>query len=59
MGVVVTAAAALAAGYLFGRLHPWQRLGDWAADQVRFTGSWVRCGTGRQLSAPSPWHYGP
>jgi hypothetical protein len=28
VGVVVTAAAALTAGYLLGRLHPWQRLGD-------------------------------
>ncbi|WP_236243583.1 hypothetical protein [Streptomyces sp. CC228A] len=48
MGVVVTAAAALTAGYLLGRLRPWQRLGDWAADQVRFTGAWVRGGAGRQ-----------
>ncbi|MEU8763063.1 hypothetical protein [Streptomyces sp. NPDC048659] len=48
VGVVVTAAAALAAGYLLGRLRPWQRLGDWAADQVRFTGPWVRGGFGRQ-----------
>ncbi|WP_326743433.1 hypothetical protein [Streptomyces sp. NBC_01768] len=47
MGVVVTAAVvALAAGYLLGRLRPWRRLGDWAADQVRFTGTWV--GAGRQ-----------
>jgi hypothetical protein len=46
--VVVTAAVALAAGYLLGRLRPWQRLGDWAADQVRFTGPWVRGGAGRQ-----------
>ncbi|MFG2356824.1 hypothetical protein [Streptomyces sp. NPDC048521] len=29
-------------------LRPWQRLGDWAADQVRFTGAWVRGGFGRQ-----------
>jgi hypothetical protein len=42
VGVVVTAAAALAAGYLLGRLRPWQRLGDWAPDQVRFTEAWVR-----------------
>ncbi|MFF1545967.1 hypothetical protein [Streptomyces sp. NPDC058291] len=48
MGVVVTAAAALAAGYLLGRLRPWQRLGVWATDQVRFTGAWVRGGAGRQ-----------
>ncbi|GAA2331272.1 hypothetical protein [Streptomyces cuspidosporus] len=49
MGVVVTAAVvALAAGYLLGRLRPWRRLGDWAADQVRFTGAWVRGGAGRQ-----------
>lgn len=48
MGIVVTAAAALAAGYLLGRLRPWRRAGDWAADQVRFTGTWVRGGFGRQ-----------
>ncbi|MFB6791963.1 hypothetical protein ACFCWT_35490 [Streptomyces olivaceus] len=48
MGVVVMAGAALAAGYLLGRLRPWQRLGDWAADQVRFTGTWVRGGAARQ-----------
>ncbi|MFF8387296.1 hypothetical protein ACF053_27140 [Streptomyces kanasensis] len=48
VGVVVIAAAALAAGYLLGRLRPWQHLGDWVADQVRFTGAWVRGGAGRQ-----------
>ncbi|KUH35384.1 MULTISPECIES: hypothetical protein [Streptomyces] len=48
MGVVVTAAAVLAAGYLLGRLRPWQHAGDWAAAQVRFTGAWVRGGTVRQ-----------
>ncbi|MFC0602232.1 hypothetical protein [Streptomyces palmae] len=48
MGVVVTAVVALAAGYLVGRLRPWRRLGDWAADQVRFTGAWARGGAGRQ-----------
>ncbi|MHB6912840.1 hypothetical protein [Streptomyces sp. DB-54] len=48
MGVVVTAIVALAAGYLLGRLGPWRRLGDWAADQVRFTETWVRGGAGRQ-----------
>lgn len=48
VGVVVTAAAALAADYLLGRLRPWQRLGDWAADQVRHAGTWARGGAGRQ-----------
>ncbi|MFF7705302.1 hypothetical protein [Streptomyces lydicus] len=48
-GIAVTAAAALAAGYLLGRLRPWRRLGDWAADQVHFTGTWVRGGAGRQV----------
>jgi len=48
MGVVVTAVVALAGGYLLGRLRPWRRLGDWAADQVRFTGEWVQGGAGRQ-----------
>ncbi|MFF7098310.1 hypothetical protein ACFY9A_38935 [Streptomyces rubradiris] len=46
--VVVTAAVALTAGYLLGRLRPWQRLGNWAADQVRFTETWARGGTVRQ-----------
>ncbi|WP_405983283.1 hypothetical protein [Streptomyces sp. NBC_00872] len=46
--VVVAAAAALAAGYLLGRLRPWRRAGAGAADQVRFTGAWVRGGSGRQ-----------
>lgn len=48
VGVVVIAAAALAASYLLGRLRPWQHLGDWAADQVCFTEAWVRSGAGRQ-----------
>ncbi|WP_326793420.1 hypothetical protein OHA79_44565 (plasmid) [Streptomyces sp. NBC_00841] len=48
MAIVVTAVAALSAGYLLGRLRPWRRLGDWAADQVCFTGAWVQGGTGRQ-----------
>ncbi|MBB1244519.1 hypothetical protein GL263_13230 [Streptomyces durbertensis] len=48
MGVAVTAAAALAAGYLLRRLRPWQRLGDRAADQVGFTGTCARGGAGRQ-----------
>ncbi|MEU9033252.1 hypothetical protein AB0D46_38315 [Streptomyces sp. NPDC048383] len=48
MAVVVIAAAALAAGYLLGRLRPWRRAGDWAADQVRHAGTWVRGGAGRQ-----------
>ncbi|MET9294836.1 hypothetical protein [Streptomyces sp. NPDC003077] len=49
--VVVTAVVALAAGYLLGRLRPWRRLGNWAADQVRFTGAWARGGAGRQAVA--------
>lgn len=48
MSIVVTAAAALAAGYLLGRLRPWQRLGGWAADQIRFTGPRTRGGAGRR-----------
>src|SRR5690606_38626523 len=48
MGVAVTAAVALAAGYLPGRLRPWRRPGGWTADQVRFTGTWVQGGTARQ-----------
>jgi hypothetical protein len=45
---VVTAAVALVAGYLLGRLRPGQRLGDWAADQVRHAGTRVQGGAGRQ-----------
>ncbi|MCX5318120.1 hypothetical protein [Streptomyces sp. NBC_00154] len=48
MSVLVTTAVALTVGYLLGRLRPWDRLGNWAADQVRFTGAWVQGGTGRQ-----------
>ncbi|MGW7055137.1 hypothetical protein [Streptomyces sp. NPDC054887] len=51
MTIVVTAAAALAAGYLLGRLRPWRPLGDWAADQIRFTGAWAQGGTGCQANA--------
>ncbi|MFI6085694.1 hypothetical protein ACIBBB_32905 [Streptomyces sp. NPDC051217] len=36
-GTVVTVAAALTGGYLLGRPRPWRRLGNWAADPVRFT----------------------
>ncbi|MFB8020794.1 hypothetical protein ACFC36_19740 [Streptomyces rubiginosohelvolus] len=43
-------ASALAAGYLAGRLQPWRRLGDWAVDQIRFAGPWVRGGRGRQAA---------
>ncbi|MFD5914987.1 hypothetical protein ACFWHL_40415 [Streptomyces massasporeus] len=48
MGIVVTAVVALAADYLLGRLRPWRRLDDWAADQVRFTGASVRGSGARQ-----------
>ncbi|MFE3995139.1 hypothetical protein ACFXPW_26090 [Streptomyces goshikiensis] len=48
MAIVVTAAAALTAGYLLGRLRPWRRAADWAADQVRHPGAWVRGGVVRQ-----------
>lgn len=34
--LILTAAAALAAGYLLGRTRPWMRLGDWANWQLRF-----------------------
>ncbi|MFC9624821.1 hypothetical protein ACFTXM_34270 [Streptomyces sp. NPDC056930] len=65
MGVVVTAVVALAVGYLFGRVRLWRRLGDWAADQIRFTGAGVQGGCGRQavvvldhvVTAPrTNWH---
>ncbi|MFE3738321.1 hypothetical protein [Streptomyces sp. NPDC059134] len=48
MATVVTAAVALTAGYLLGRLRPWQRAGDRAADQAHVTGTWVRGGAMRQ-----------
>jgi hypothetical protein len=41
-------AVALAAGYFLGRLRPWQRLGDWTADQIRHAGAWARGGRSRQ-----------
>ncbi|MBK5993330.1 hypothetical protein JHN53_17110 [Streptomyces sp. MBT58] len=41
---------ALTAGYLLGRWRPWQRLGDWAADQVRSAGPWARGGYARQAT---------
>jgi hypothetical protein len=44
----VLATTVVATGYLHGRLRPWRPLGDWAADQVRLTGAWVRGGTVRQ-----------
>ncbi|WP_176741264.1 hypothetical protein [Streptomyces sp. LUP30] len=43
-----SAAVALVVGYLVGRVRPWRRLDDWAEDQVRFIGAWVRGGTVRQ-----------
>ncbi|MCX4657406.1 hypothetical protein OG249_36720 [Streptomyces microflavus] len=46
--LVLIVAAALTAGYLLGRLRPWQALGNWAADQIRSTGPWARGGRGRQ-----------
>ncbi|MET8347354.1 hypothetical protein [Streptomyces microflavus] len=46
--IAFTVAAALTAGYLLGRLRPWQRLGDWAADQIRIPGPWARGGRARQ-----------
>ncbi|MEU1439355.1 hypothetical protein ABZ438_35575 [Streptomyces sp. NPDC005786] len=48
MVITGAAVAALVAGYLLGRLHPWRGAGDWAADQVRFTRAWVRGGFGCQ-----------
>ncbi|MFI9176172.1 hypothetical protein [Streptomyces lincolnensis] len=48
--VITAAAVALVVGYLVGRVRPWQRLGDWAEDQVRFTGAWVRGGRARQAA---------
>ncbi|MCX5345408.1 hypothetical protein [Streptomyces atratus] len=44
MGIVITAAAALAAGYLLGWLRPWRRAGYWVAGQVRFTGAFLGIG---------------
>ncbi|MEU6935168.1 hypothetical protein ABZ943_00400 [Streptomyces rubiginosohelvolus] len=48
VGIVVTVVVALAAGYLLGRLRPWQRLSDWAADQVPFSGTWALGGADHQ-----------
>ncbi|MEU7697808.1 hypothetical protein [Streptomyces sp. NPDC039028] len=37
-GMVAAVVVALAAGYLPGRVRPWRRLDDWAADEFQFTG---------------------
>jgi hypothetical protein len=50
MGFTVTGIVAFAAGYLLGRLRPWQRMGDWAADQVHHAGAWVQGGTAPRTS---------
>ncbi|MFE2601643.1 hypothetical protein ACFXCZ_35105 [Streptomyces sp. NPDC059396] len=39
--VITAVAVALVAGYLLGRVRPWQRLGIWAEDRVRFTEAWA------------------
>ena len=43
----VACVVALAAGCVLGRVRPWQRLGGWAEDQLRF-GGWARGGACRQ-----------
>ncbi|AEM88774.1 hypothetical protein Strvi_9527 (plasmid) [Streptomyces violaceusniger Tu 4113] len=45
----VVAVVALLTGYGAGRVRPWRRLGDWADDQIRFSGPWVQGGTIRQV----------
>ncbi|MEV4040416.1 hypothetical protein [Streptomyces umbrinus] len=53
--VIVVAAVALVAGlaadYLLGRLRRWDRLGNWAADQVQFTGRGSGVGAAARLSS--------
>lgn len=49
MDIVVTAADPPRAGYLLGRLRPWQRLGNRTADQIRFTRSWARSSASLQV----------
>ncbi|MEU5233983.1 hypothetical protein AB0G82_32615 [Streptomyces anulatus] len=48
--VIMVAPAVLAVGYVLGRLRPWHRLGDWAADQIRFAGPGAHGGLGRQTA---------
>lgn len=51
MTPLIAAAAAVAAllvGYILGRLRPWQALGDWAADELHFTGRWATGSRARQ-----------
>ncbi|MEU1941000.1 hypothetical protein ABZ554_00660 [Streptomyces sp. NPDC020125] len=47
---VIVAVVALLTGYGTGRLRPWRQLGDWAEDQIRFSGPWVQGGTIRQAA---------
>lgn len=45
---IALVSVALPLKYVIGRFRPWRRLGDWAEDQVRFAGPWLRGGTVRQ-----------
>ncbi|MFI1530707.1 hypothetical protein [Streptomyces griseus] len=44
MEAFIVVMAALALGYILGRIRPWWRLDGWAEDQIRFSGRWVRRG---------------
>jgi hypothetical protein len=48
-------AALLLAGYLLGRLRPWNRLADWAHDQIRYDGAWLTGGKPRQVLLLAAW----
>lgn len=39
---MLIAAIGLVAGYLIGRLQPWNALDAWAENEVRFCGPWAR-----------------
>ncbi|WP_329126121.1 hypothetical protein [Streptomyces sp. NBC_01353] len=40
--VLVAAAAALAAGYVLGRIRPWDRLDTWVWRRLTFMGDWTK-----------------
>lgn len=40
--LAITATVALAAGYLLGRVRPWDRLDTWVWRQFTFGGTWFR-----------------
>ena len=55
MTIALVAVAALLAGYLLGRARPWNRLADWAHDQIRHGGTWYSGSKPKQAVLPAAW----